>query len=179
MTALRFRGPVLPDGEVADLYVVDGHVTYEVQAGADTVSEGWIVPGLVDAHCHIGLDDHGETTLENAEEQAIADRDGGALLIRDCGSAMDTRWVQEREDLPRLIRAGRHIARSRRYIRNYADEVEPEDLVASVVREAGRGDGWVKLVGDWISRDSGDLAPSFPPASFAAAIEAAHAHGAK
>jgi len=179
VTALRFSGPVLPDGEAADLYVVDGTVTYEPQPGAETVAEGWIVPGLVDAHCHIGLDDHGETDLETAEAQAIADRDGGALLIRDCGSAMDSRWVQEREDLPRLIRAGRHIARTKRYIRNYADEVEPDELVASVVREAGRGDGWVKLVGDWISREVGALAPSFGAPTFAAAIEAAHAAGAR
>ena len=176
---MRFRGPVLPDGEPADLYVVDGRITYEVQAGAETRAEGWIVPGLVDAHCHIGLDDHGATDLETAEAQAIADRDGGALLIRDCGSAMDTRWVQEREDLPRLIRAGRHIARSRRYIRNYATEVEPAELAAAVAIEAGRGDGWVKLVGDWISREEGDLAPSFPADAFAAAIRTAHEHGAK
>lgn len=176
---LRFRGPVLPDGEPADLYVVDGQVTYEVQAGAETAAEGWIVPGLVDAHCHIGLDDHGATDLETAEAQAVADRDGGALLIRDCGSAMDTRWVQERDDLPRLIRAGRHIGRTRRYIRNYATEVEPAELAAAVAVEAGRGDGWVKLVGDWISREEGDLAPSFPADAFAAAISTAHEHGAK
>jgi imidazolonepropionase-like amidohydrolase len=92
---------------------------------------------------------------------------------------MDTRWVQEREDLPRLIRAGRHIGRTRRYIRNYAHEVEPEDLVATVAVEAQRGDGWVKLVGDWISREAGDLAPSFPEEAFAAAIAAAHEHGAQ
>ncbi|MCW2752713.1 MAG: amidohydrolase [Marmoricola sp.] len=176
---MRFSGPVLPDGEVADLYVVDGHITYERVAGATTVARGWIVPGLVDAHCHLGLDDHGPTDLKTAEAQALADRDGGALLIRDCGSAMDTRWIQERVDLPHLIRAGRHIARSRRYIRNYADEVEPDGLVAAVVREAGRGDGWVKLVGDWISRDAGDLAPSFPADVFAAAIAAAHGLGAR
>lgn len=179
MPVMRFRGPVLPDGESADLYVVDGRVTYEAQAGADTVAEGWIVPGLVDAHCHIGLDDGGATDLATAEEQALADRDGGALLIRDCGSAMDTRWVQEREDLPRLIRAGRHIGRTRRYLRNYADEVEPEDLTAAVVEQARRGDGWVKLVGDWISREEGDLAPSFPAEAFAAAIRTAHEHGAQ
>ncbi len=176
---MKFSGPVLPDGEVADLYVVDGHVTYEPVSGATTVASGWIVPGLVDAHCHLGLDDHGETDLDTAEAQAIADRDGGALLIRDCGSAMDTRWIQERADLPHLIRAGRHIARTRRYIRNYADEVEPDGLVDAVVREAGRGDGWVKLVGDWISRDAGDLAPSFPAEAFADAIQAAHQHGAR
>jgi imidazolonepropionase-like amidohydrolase len=176
---LKFRGPVLPDGEARDLYVVDGLVTYEPQSGADTVSEGWIVPGLVDAHCHLGLDDDGAISDEATEQQAIADRDGGALLIRDCGSAADTAWIHEREDLPRLIRAGRHIARTKRYIRNYAHEVEPDELPAYVAREAQRGDGWVKLVGDWISRDDGDLAPSFPPEAFAEAIRVAHEHGAK
>ncbi len=179
MGAMRFRGPVLPDGEPADLYVVDGRITYEAQPGAETAAEGWIVPGLVDAHCHLGLDDNGATDDATAEAQAIADRDGGALLIRDCGSPLDTRWIQDRDDLPRLIRAGRHLARTRRYLRNYADEVEPDGLVAAVAREAGRGDGWVKLVGDWISREDGDLTPSFPADTFAAAIAEAHARGAK
>ena len=108
-----------------------------------TATSGWTTT----ARC-----DEAET-----EQQAIADRDAGALLIRDCGSAADTSWVHEREDLPRLIRAGRHIARTKRYIRNYAHEVEPDELPAYVAQEAQRGDGWVKLVGDWISRDAGDL----------------------
>ncbi|HET7682633.1 MAG TPA: amidohydrolase family protein [Marmoricola sp.] len=176
---LRFHGPVLPDGQVRDLYVVDGTITLESQPGADTTAEGWIVPGLVDAHCHIGLDDHGATDDEEAERQAIADRDAGALLIRDCGSALDTRWIHDREDLPRLIRAGRHIARTKRYIRNYAHEVEPAELASYVAQEAQRSDGWVKLVGDWISRDEGDLVPSFPADAFAAAIRTAHEHGAR
>ena len=87
----RFRGPVLPDGEVRDLYVVAGRITLEPQAGAETVAEGWIVPGLVDAHCHIGLEDHGPISEEESEAQAVQDRDAGALLIRDAGSAADTR----------------------------------------------------------------------------------------
>lgn len=179
MTALRFRGPVLPDGEARTLYVEDGLVTYEPVAGADAEVEGWIVPGLVDAHCHLGLDDDGPISDEETEAQALQDRDAGALLIRDCGSAADTAWIHDREDLPRLIRAGRHIARTRRYIRNYAHEIEPEQLTEYVAREAQRGDGWVKLVGDWISRDEGDLAPSFPSEAFAAAIATAHEHGAR
>ena len=145
-------------------------VTYEPQAGAETVAEGWIVPGLVDAHCHVGLDENGAVDDETTEQQAITDRDAGALLLRDCGSAADTSWIHDREDLPRLIRAGRHIARTKRYIRNYAHEVEPAELPAYVAQEAQRGDGWVKLVGDWIERDSGDLAPSFPAEAFAEAI---------
>src|SRR3954447_22239758 len=179
MSALRFSGPVLPDGEPRDLYVVDGTVTYDKVASAELVSEGWIVPGLVDAHCHVGLDENGAVDEATTEEQAVTDRDAGALLLRDCGSAADTSWVHEREDLPRLIRAGRHLARTKRYIRNYAHEIEPGELTAYVAREAQRGDGWVKLVGDWISRDDGDLTPSFPAADFADAIRVAHEHGAK
>ncbi len=179
MTALRFSGPLLPGGEPADLYVVDGRVTYERQPGSETAAQGWVVPGLVDAHCHIGLDDHGATTLEEAEQQAVEDRDAGALLIRDAGSALDTGWIHDRDDLPRLIRCGRHVARTRRYIRGYAHEVEPADLPAYAAQEAQHSDGWVKLVGDWVSRDEGDLRPSFPDEAFAAAIGAAHEHGAK
>jgi len=179
MTALRFRGPVLPDGEARDVYVVDGHVTYERLASAELVAEGWIVPGLVDAHCHIGLDEAGAVPEDVQEEQALTERDAGALLLRDCGSAADTSWIHARNDLPRLIRAGRHIARPRRYIRNYAHEVEPEDLSSYVAREAERGDGWVKLVGDWIERDEGDLTPSWPRESLDEAMRVAHERGAR
>lgn len=179
MPALRISGPVLPDEEVRDLYVVDGRVTYERQAGAETVATGWVLPGLVDAHNHLGLGDDGAVDDAETERQALADRDTGALLLRDCGSPADTRWVHDRTDLPRLVRAGRHVARTRRYLRGYGVEVEPEQLVETVVEQAGAGDGWVKLVGDWISRDAGDLAPSFPAQDVAAAIAAAHARGAR
>jgi len=177
--ALKFSGVVLPEGEARDLYVVDGHVTYEKQAGAETVTHGWIVPGLVDAHCHVGLGEFGDATDAETEQMAIEDRDMGALLLRDCGAVNDTRWVQERDDLPRLIRAGRHVGRTKRYMRGFANEVEPDGVVAAVIEQAGRSDGWVKLVGDWIDRVAGDLEPSFPAETFTAAIEAAHAQGAK
>src|SRR5436190_17340034 len=110
MSVLRFRGSVLPEGESRDVYVVDGLVSYE-RHDAPVTAEGWIVPGLVDAHCHIGLDADGGVSEEEAEQQAIANRDAGALLVRDCGSPVDTSWIHDRDDLPRLIRAGRHLAR--------------------------------------------------------------------
>lgn len=179
MATLKFHGPVLPDGDVRDVFVVDGQVTFEHQAGAEVVADGWLLPGMVDAHNHLGLEDGGGVSEQETEQQAIADRDSGVLLMRDCGSPVDTRWVQERDDLPRLVRAGRHIARTRRYIKNYAHEVEPEDLAAVAAQEARNGDGWIKLVGDWVSRDEGDLMPSFPAEAFRGAIDAAHAEGAK
>lgn len=182
MSALRFSGPVLPDGEVREVYVVDGRITYERPAGpsgAETAGEGWIVPGLVDAHNHLGLEDGGAVDDAEIERTALLDRDNGVLLTRDCGSPADTRWVQEREDLPRLIRCGRHVARTQRYLRGYGVEVEPDGLADVVAEQALDGDGWVKLVGDWISREEGDLVPSFPADAVADAIDVAHANGAK
>ncbi|MGW6248878.1 amidohydrolase family protein [Streptomyces roseolus] len=178
---LHVKGRVLvgPEDVRDELWCVDGRITFERPAGEAVAVRGWALPGLVDAHCHVGLDRHGPVDEATAEKQALADRDAGTLLIRDAGSPSDTRWIDEREDLPKIIRAGRHIARSRRYIRNYAHEIEPADLVEYVGREARRGDGWVKLVGDWIDREVGDLAPSWPRAEAEAAIAEAHRLGAR
>jgi imidazolonepropionase-like amidohydrolase len=178
---LHLRGPVLvgPDEVVGQAWVVNGRITYERPSGDVTAVEGWVVPGLVDAHCHIGLDAHGAVDEATSETQALADRDAGALLLRDAGSPADTRWVDDREDLPRLVRAGRHIARTKRYIRNFGDEIEPDELVENVRRQAARGDGWVKLVGDWIDRETGDLAPCWPLDALRPAMAAAHEAGAR
>lgn len=45
--------------------------------------------------------------------------------------------------------------------------------------QARRGDGWIKLVGDWIDRQIGDLAPLWSDEVLKAAIDAAHANGAR
>ncbi|QSS90076.1 amidohydrolase family protein [Streptomyces sp. M54] len=180
---LRVKGRVLvgPDEVRDELWAVDGRITYERPPGADRAEtvRGWALPGLVDAHCHVGLDRHGPVDAATAERQALTDREAGTLLVRDAGSPSDTRWIDDREDLPKIIRAGRHIARTRRYIRNYAHEIEPGDLVAYVAREAKRGDGWVKLVGDWIDRSVGDLTACWPRGEVEAAIAEAHRLGAR
>ncbi|HEY9368388.1 amidohydrolase family protein [Streptomyces sp.] len=180
---LHVKGRVLvgPEDVRDELWVVDGRITYDRPAGADDVRtvRGWALPGLVDAHCHVGLDQHGPVDAATSEKQALADRDAGTLLIRDAGSPSDTRWIDDRDDLPKIIRAGRHIARTRRYIRNYAHEIEPDELVAYVGQEARRGDGWVKLVGDWIDRGAGDLTACWPRAEVEAAIAEAHRLGAR
>ncbi|MFI9805471.1 amidohydrolase family protein [Streptomyces sp. NPDC052301] len=180
---LHVKGRVLvgPEDVRDELWVVGGRVSYDRPAAArDVITvEGWVLPGLVDAHCHVGLGPDGPVDADTAEKQALTDRETGTLLIRDAGSPSDTRWIDDREDLPKIVRAGRHIARTRRYIRNYAWEVEPDDLVTYVAQEARRGDGWVKLVGDWIDRDLGDLSPCWPREAVEAAIAEAHRLGAR
>jgi imidazolonepropionase-like amidohydrolase len=178
--ALHVAGVVLPRDEHHDLYVVDGRVTYEPVPNATTVATGWVVPGLVDMHCHIGIGP-GSRALDRAEQErhAIIERDAGMLLARDCGVPVDTRWMDDRVDLPRIVRAGRHLARTRRYLPGVGLEMEPEALPDAAVEQARRGDGWVKVVGDWIDRNRGDLAPCWPAETLADAVTAVHAAGAR
>ena len=184
MGALHLRGIFLPEETERDAWIVDGRLTFEPVSEAATIAEsGWVLPGFVDAHCHIGLAPAGHLAdPADQAEQAIADRDAGALLLRDAGSPVDNRSVQARADLPRLIRAGRHIARPHRYIRHLGVEIEPDQLVAEVERQALAGDGWVKLAADWIDRsmqDRSDLAPVWPDDVLAAAVARAHELGAR
>lgn len=177
----RLRGVLLPDGSAGEILVDRGVIADGPLPGAETVADGgWIVPGLVDAHCHVGLGSAGPVDLDEADAQARTDRDAGALLIRDCGSPVDTSPLQAREDLPEIIRAGRHVARPKRYIPGLAAELDDPALLPDVVAEqAAAGDGWVKLVGDWIERSVGDLAPLWPDDVLVDAISAAHAAGAR
>ncbi len=165
--------------------MIDGRLSAEPVSDAETVfgadgAGGWVIPGLVDAHCHVGLGSGGPTDVDTAITQAETERDAGALLLRDAGSPVDTRSFDDREDLPRIIRAGRHLARPKRYMPGLPIDIEDESqLPAAVVEQARWGDGWVKLVGDWIDRGSGDLAPLWSDDVLVEAIAGAHAEGAR
>lgn len=176
-------GPVIVDGDTVrdEAWIVDGGITYERPAAVEQVTriDGWVLPGLTDFHCHVGLDAGGAVDPELAAKQAATDRDAGVLLIRDAGSPLDTSFVHERRDLPRLIRAARFIARPKRYIRNYAREIEVDELPRVAAEEARKSDGWIKLIADWIDRDAGVLTPLWPAEVVAEAIAAAHAEGAR
>src|SRR5947209_18699480 len=87
--ALHVRGVVLPDDEVRDLWLDGDRVTLDPVPGAETVSTtGFILPGLVDAHCHIGIRPGGGPIADLAEAKTLAaiERAYGVLAIRSSGS---------------------------------------------------------------------------------------------
>lgn len=181
MSSAHLAAVVLPEGEHRDLWLRDGRISAEPVPDAPTILDGgYVVPGLVDAHCHVGIGPEGPVDLDEAERQAETDRDAGTLLIRDCGAPIDTRPLQRRADLPRIVRAGRHLARPKRYIPRLGHELEDQrQLPDAVAEQVEYGDGWIKLVGDWIDRSVGDLAPLFDADVLAEAISVAHARGAR
>ena len=163
-TRAALSGVLLPDGEVRDLWVRrrPGHL----RAGArrrDGRRGGWMLPGLVDAHCHVGIGAGGAAVEDLGDDPRAGrstDRDAGVLALRDCGSPVDTRVLDDEPDLPRLVRAGRHIAAHRGATSATSpSRWSPPTWPPRSRAQARRGDGWVKLVGDWIDRDDGDLAP--------------------
>lgn len=180
--ALHVRGVLLPEDEVRDIWLVGDRVTFEPVAGAETIADGgFLIPGLTDAHCHIGIARGGTpiTSLDQARELAQANRDAGVLAIRDAGSPYPYPELDDAPDLPRLARAGRHVAPPKRYLRGVGVEVGAAEVAATVAAQADAGNGWVKLVGDWIDRGVGDLAPAWDPETMTAAVRAAHAAGAR
>ncbi|MET8525093.1 amidohydrolase family protein [Micromonospora sp. NPDC005172] len=180
--ALHVRGVLLPDDEVRDLWLVGDRVTCTPVSGAETVVDGgFVLPGLVDAHCHIGIARGGApiTSLDQARDLAHVDRDAGVLAIRDAGSPYPYPELDDEPDLPRLARAGRHVAPPKRYLRDIGVEVDANEVAATVAAQAKAGNGWVKLVGDWIDRGVGDLAPAWDADTLTAAVRAAHDAGVR
>lgn len=186
---------VLNSGQSASrAWLVDGRLTLRDPAGAgsaesrgagapDAELTGWFYPGLVDVHCHIGLGSEGPVARETAVTQARADLAAGTLLVRDAGAQADTHFLDGRGDVPVIIRAGQHVARPKRYLRHLAVELdEAADLPEEVARQARAGDGWVKIVADWIDRSAGQeavVAPLWEPAVLADAVAAAHEAGTR
>ncbi len=184
--ALAVRTVVVPDAEQRNFFVVDGRITFEKPNNLDIetlADRGYALPGLVDAHCHVGLAAQGGTPIDVAREHAIADRDAGALLLRDAGVPETYYALDDEPDLPRIVHAGRHLARTRRYIRGYALELEPGQLpdaaAAQAVRPGGASTPWVKIVGDWIDREVGDITPLWQTDELAEAVRRAHEAGAR
>ena len=142
----------------------------------------FIVPGLVDAHCHIGYSEEGAVSAQEMKRQAAVTLASGVTLARDCGVPVDNSSVSLLAG-PRLIRCGRHVARPKRYMRGLPIDVEDQsELPATLVSMARGSDGWVKIVGDWIDRSGGaesDLMPLWDTSVLTDAVAAVHEAGAR
>lgn len=172
---------VLNNGTTVTRAWLTDELTTGAPAGNPTQTlTGFFFPGLVDAHCHIGLDAQGATSDHAARQQAHATWHSGVTLVRDAGSPRDTRFLDGEPNTPSIIRAGRHIARPRRYIRHFAWELDdPQQLPAAIEAQAKAGDGWVKIVADWIDRSTGQLAPLWTRRQLVEGIARAHDLGAR
>ncbi len=164
-----------------EAWIDRGRLTFTPIPGARDVC-GWIYPGLVDAHAHPGVS-HDEIPVSDDEviRRLAVMASQGVTTAREMGAQRDVSHLAQ-TGRTKVIRSGRHIARFKRYIRHLPVDVEPADLPREAARQARRGDGWIKIVGDWIDRSDGscsDLRPLWPRPALIEAVRAAHDEGAR
>jgi imidazolonepropionase-like amidohydrolase len=180
---LRLHGVILPSGERQDLFVDRGRITFTPVDGADTVvDDGWLLPGLVDAHAHLALSSptpEGSPVEVAVRASAKAQLDSGVLAIREPGGpTRDSRAIGPHENLPRVFSGGRFLAAPGGYFPGMAREVGPAELAAAAVEECRASGHWAKVVGDFVD-PHGIFAPTFEPGALLAAVEAVHAAGGR
>lgn len=180
---LRLHGVVLPTGDRRDLFVDGGRLSFTPIDGAETVVEdGWLIPGLVDAHAHLALASpapEASPVAAAVRASAKAQLDAGVLVIREPGGpSRDSREIGPHEQLPRVFSGGRFLAAPGGYFPGMAREVEPGDLAAAAVEESRASGHWAKVVGDFID-GRGVFAPTFELGALRAAVEAVHAIGGR
>ncbi len=161
-----------------------GPLQFEPKQRTDSIRDSWIVPGLVDVHNHLSIGAHGPEEDLAASANALTELQSGVLALREMGSPVPARDLESQGNpLPKMVGAGRHIARRKRYLPGLAIELdEPGQLPEVVAEQARTGSGWVKLVGDWIDRSGGadsDLQPLWDLSVLRDAVSAAHENGAR
>lgn len=145
--------------------VVDGRwADPSSKAPQAVIGEGlWALPGLVDAHSHVGSD-----TLFTPGDVAAAlvrlrqSLAAGVTLILDKGWTDDTAIVAADtvppDERPDVEAAEQILTVEGGYFPGFGKVVDPDQLSEAARRQAMAGTGWVKLIGDWPRRGVGPVA---------------------
>ncbi len=175
MPVLRIRGYALPDGEPVDLYADGDRWTDDPVPGAELAAEGWLLPGLVDAHTHPGSELPSDPLDEDMlRADLTAHLAAGVTMIRSPGLAGDPpAWFGQDEGLPRAVHAGPWLAQHGQFFDGGGRKASPQDLPALAAEQAART-GWAKIIGDWGPGDE-----PVPAEVLAAAVAAVHAVGGR
>jgi imidazolonepropionase-like amidohydrolase len=168
----RIRGFALPDGDAIDLYADGDRWTTDPVTGAELVAEGWLLPGLVDAHTHPGAETPGkaldEELLREDLRQHVA---AGVTMIRAPGLAGDPpAWFGRDGDVPRAVHAGPWLAQHGQFVDGWGRRADHDELPGLAAAQAART-GWAKIIADWWPED--DPLPADVLRQVVAAVHAA------
>jgi imidazolonepropionase-like amidohydrolase len=175
MAVLRIRGFALPGGEPVVLYGDGDRWTSDPVAGAELVAEGWLLPGLVDAHTHPGAEAPGkpldEAVLRADLREHVA---AGVTMIRAPGLAGDPPdWFGRDDDVPRAVHAGPWIAQHGQFFDGWGRRADHAELPQLAAAQAART-GWAKVIADWRPGDA-----PLPASVLHEVVAAVHAIGGR
>lgn len=149
----HFRGAVLPDGDVRDVYIgADGCFADGPIDARTVLNDGVLLPGLVDVHAHLSLSSPaGDDAPDHDRVRASARRhlEMGVLALREPGSpTYAAAGLGPSEGLPRTVTAGHFLAPPGSYFPGLAREVDPDELGEAALQELAASGAWVKIIGD-------------------------------
>ena len=172
---VRIRGNALPDGEYVDLYADGDRWTTDPVRGAELVAQGWLLPGLVDAHTHPGVLAPGDPLDEQVlREQLSQHVDAGVTVIRAPGLAGEPpSWFGVDAEVPRAWHAGPWLAQHGQFFDGWGRRADHHEFPGIAAAQAART-GWAKIVADWGLDDE-----VVPVDVLTAVVEAVHAVGGR
>jgi imidazolonepropionase-like amidohydrolase len=172
---VRIRGHALPTGDYVDLYADGDRWTTDPVPNAELVAEGWLIPGLVDAHTHPGAEHVGDPLDESMLRKHLHDHvHAGVTAIRSPGLPGDPPpWFGADPDVPRAFHAGPWIAQAGQFFEGWGRRPALSDLPAVAAAQAERT-GWAKIIADWGVDDE-----VVPVDVLTAAVRAVHAVGGR
>ncbi|MEU9690769.1 amidohydrolase family protein [Amycolatopsis japonica] len=175
MVIIRIRGRALPDGEYVDLYADGDRWATDPVPGADLVAEGWLLPGLVDAHTHPGAEEPGDPMDEEILRADLHRHvDAGVTMIRSPGLPGEPPgWFGAEPGLPRAVHAGPWIAQHGQFFDGWGRRATHAELPGLAAAQAKRT-GWAKIIADWQVGDD-----AVPSDVMTAVVEAVHAVGGR
>jgi imidazolonepropionase-like amidohydrolase len=163
----------MPEAPVADEFV-DGE-------------GGTLIPGLIDAHMHLGWRPGmpGDNPMGHVLETAAAALGVGITSARDLGARDHSVIIGARHITgghapgPHIIAAGRPVALPGGYVPGVAVEVDQPVAVRDAVQaQIAAGAGVIKVIASPVPADPAARLPrSLGPDNLAAAVDAAHAAG--
>ncbi|MCE6997937.1 amidohydrolase family protein [Saccharothrix sp. S26] len=172
---IRIRGRALPHGEHVDLYADGDRWTTDPVPNAELVAEGWLLPGLVDAHTHPGAEAVGDPLDDVMLREHLRQHvDAGVAVIRAPGLAGEPPpWFGVDPDTPRAWHAGPWLAQHGQFFDGWGRRADHAELPAIAAAQAART-GWAKVIGDW--RSNGEPVPLDV---LTAVVRAVHAVGGR
>jgi imidazolonepropionase-like amidohydrolase len=189
VTGWRVRASLLPDGDLVDAGITErGQWTWRPAARAEELPGRFILPGLVDAHCHLSVGLAGSGPVALGPEAAAANLRNayaaGITAIRDTGSPGSlTLRLLGTDGGAGLQACGRFLAPEGRYYPGLHVPVPPEQLVPAALAEVRDGAAWIKVIADFPRLGPGEPStapfPTYPLDDIRRLVEAVHGAGAR
>lgn len=183
--AWHVPGARLLGSDGRDRWVADGVIRDAPVPGAVRL-EGWVLPGLVDAHVHLSFEAHGARGPARGSRKLIALQLGdhppaGVLAVRDAGVLPGVRLPATQPGEARIVPIGPFLAPPDFFIPHLYEGRTAAAAVAEAERQAAAGLPWIKVIADYPGPDGNWFAPriGYPPEVLREIVAAAHAHGAR